>query len=148
MSFSYTPRTDEEWQLLNLLPEGKYFFKTIEAEESKSKDGHPMLVLKNLVTKPNGQKKTIKDWLIASDEMGYKIKHYCDAVGLEAVYSSGQFNASHCCGKTGFLELKISPANDKYDTSNTVKSYVSKNKVNLNQTAQTPKEILDDNIPF
>lgn len=148
MSFSYTPRTDEEWQLLNLLPEGKYFFKTIEVEESKTKNGDPMLVLKNLVTAPNGQERTIKDWLIANDEMGYKIKHYCDAVGLEAVYMAGQFNANSCKDKTGFLEIKIAPANGGYGPSNKVKSYVSKNKVNLNQTAKTPKEILDDNIPF
>jgi hypothetical protein len=144
---TFTARTEEEINAINLLEPGECDFEVAKAVSKKSKaSGNPMIELTLKVWDIKGKEKTIFDYLINIPSMEYKIKHFCDSVGLDEDYQAGSLSAVKCEGKFGKLKLTI--AKDKsgqYPDKNAVQDYVKSVSKKTNGTEQPP---FDDDIPF
>jgi len=135
MSFTFTPMTEEEIKSLNIMDSGIYDFEVIKAEQSISKSGNPMIKLMLKVWDTNGREHIIYDYLVSTSNMMYKIKHFCESVGLEDKYKLGTFDENDCVGKCGKVDIIIqkgqsSPNGGNYPDKNTARDYISKIEMN------------------
>lgn len=138
----FEPKSAKEIDELGLLPAGVYDFVVAEAEDTQSKKGNDMAVVKLLIDGPDGEIKVV-DYLVAIDSMAYKIRHFAEAVDLLAEYEKGEMPAEVMVGKTGKCKLVIAPPKGEYRAKNTVSDYIS------DSNPPAPKaEVLDDEIPF
>ena len=143
MSLSFAPQTEQE--VLNLLKPGVYDFQVRAAEDTISKKNNPTIKLTLVTWDSSGRERFIKDYL--STSLMYKLKHFCDAVGLEAKYEAGSFGAADCVGKTGKFKLRVEEQ-DGYAPKNAVQDYV---KGGISAPVPVAKEVheeLNDDIPF
>lgn len=92
MTITYTAYDDDRLQKIQeesykLLQPGIYSFKVIEASEGVSKtSGNPMLTLSLGIWDEAGEAYTVKDYLVVTDKMIYKFKHFWASVGQPEMY--------------------------------------------------------------
>lgn len=119
-----TPKTDEELASMNLLPDGIYDFEIIESQDDTSNSGNEMIHCKLKVFKSDGSSYIlVDDYLVNTDRMQWKIKHFCESVGLEAEYQAGELTGELCFGRSGKVKIATQPAKDGYPPKNTAKDY-------------------------
>lgn len=113
----------KETELNSLLPKGEYEFKVIKAKEGKSNAGNDMITLVIDIYAPDGNSNRIYDYLLES--VAYKLKHFCEAVGLSKEYEDGSLVDSMCVGRGGrcLIDIEIDK-NGKYSDKNAVKDYI------------------------
>jgi hypothetical protein len=142
---SFTPKSEEE--VLNLLKPGVYDFQVKTAENSTSKKGNAMIKLTVVVWDKEGNEHYITDYLMAS--LMFKLKHFCDTVGLEEKYNQGQFTAEDCLNKSGKCKIRIDEAGE-YPAKNSIQDYIkSCDKTTVIPLTQAKDDgFFDDNIPF
>lgn len=140
MSLSFKPVSEAE--AMGLLPEGVYDFQVKSAEDCVSKKGNPMIKLGLTIWDKEGRERQVTDYLMAA--MMFKLKHFCDAVGLEEKYKAGSFAALDCLNKSGKCKLKIEES-DGYQPKNSVKDYLKSQEA---VKAKNEAEFLDDPLPF
>lgn len=141
MALNFEPKTEE--QLNNLMPDGQYNFHVSKAEDYVAKtSGDEMIKLTLLVWDHNGRERQITDYL--TSKAIYKIKHFCDAVGLTEKYSSGNLHASDCEGsdKIGKLLINTQKGQGEYGPRNSVKDYVKR------EASAQQEPFHDDEIAF
>lgn len=139
MTLSFQPQTEEE--VLNLLKPGIYSFEVKVAEDAVSKKGNPMIRLSMVTWDDKGRERYITDYLMTA--MMFKIKHFCEATGLEDKYNAGSFSAADCVGKAGKFKLRIDDGQKSgYAPKNEVQDYVKE------APAQAANDFLDDDIPL
>lgn len=133
MSFLFTPLSDEQIRKLQnpgLIAEGIYSFIVREAEQTHSKTGSQMLKLRLGVFDANKAEHSILDWLVITDQMMFKLKSFCEAVGLLDKYEAGIIGAVDCLNRQGRVKIGVQKGNPKDDGSgffpdkNTVKAYL------------------------
>jgi hypothetical protein len=153
MSFSFVPKTDAEIEALQnqgLLTEGTYPFQVKAIDQLISKSGNSMLKVKLSVLEKDGSARIIFDYLVAMDTMMFKIKHFCESIGLADQYSKGMFDPQECIDRSGMAILGIQKGNAKpdgtgnYADKNSIKDYVKSDKL---QKAADDK-MLNEDIPF
>lgn len=164
----FSPMTEDELARASLLEPGVYPFEVITASEELSKAGNEMIKVKLNVFGPNDQQAHIFDYLM--EKLQYKLRHFCEATGLLQKYEAGTLSEVDCEGKTGFVKIKIDPANGSYSAKNSVQDYVKPGDAPAAPTASPtapldlprklkPEEFnakhgidsgvtLDDDIPF
>lgn len=164
MSFRYNPITAEqaeESRSYPLLKAGEYKFVVSKAEFKTSKALNPMIEL-TLLIHVDGQEYKVFDYLIASETMEWKTRHFCDACGLLDFYQQGQFNEKTAHRKIGYAYIGLEEERPKNDGSggvwkakNKVEDYVkqgeSKLKGSLTRSIQPDKsenDFNDSDIPF
>lgn len=132
MSFSFNPLSDEQIIALsnqNLLPDGDYDFEVVNAVSSYSDAGNAMIKV-TLSVKCGKEARIITDYLVASEKMMFKLKHFCESIGLENEYKSGNFLVSGCITRVGRAKIvleKGKPRKDGdgfYQDKNAVKDYI------------------------
>lgn len=150
----FTPMSEQQCQEVNVLPAGVYDFEVVEAEDTTSKKGNAMITLSLRVFNPNGGSVMVRDWLVATDGMMYKVRHFCYAVGLDAAYEAGTLQAALCVGRSGKASIKVRDRTDDYPASNTVSDYeVADTQPAGQASAPSPTNgahcaITEDDIPF
>ena len=110
-----------------LWPKGDYAFEITDAEEKVSQQGgNPMIELKVKITRPDGQAKTITDYLL--EKTPEKFRHCCAACGPEllAKYESEMVSEDDFVGKRGRLRLAVEKAkkNSPYPDRNVIADYI------------------------
>ncbi len=149
--FSFSPKTDAEIKALQnegLLPEGVYRFTVKGVEQTVSKTDNSMLKLRLAVYEEKGSSRTIVDYLVATDKMMFKLKHFCEAIGLEDKYAKGTFNPQDCVDRQGLALVSIQKGSAKpdgtgnYPDKNQIKDYVPANE------KAAPAKFADDDIKF
>lgn len=134
----YQPKTEEEVNNFSLCPEGVFPFEVVHAEEKLSQKGNEMIQLKLKVFDDEGNQHIVYDFLM--EAVAFKLKHFCDAVGLAELYKSGELTDIECEGKTGKVEIGHRPdQKDKEKMRHGVKDYIVDESANM---------IEDDDIPF
>ncbi len=119
---NFTPKTEEELALENLLPAGEYDFEVISAEDARSSKGNDMIKLKLRIFHDESERQVF-DYLM--EAVHYKLKHFCDAADLAREYESGVLKASMCNGRAGRLRLAIEKdKTGQYSDKNAVKDYI------------------------
>src|SRR5690348_12657084 len=101
MSFNYTPKSEKELIEQTLLEPGEASFEVLEASGSTSKNGNPQIQLMLQVKDSKGKIKNIFDYLIATEQWDFKIRHFCYSCGLGDAYEDGKFGPGLCVGKKG-----------------------------------------------
>jgi uncharacterized protein DUF669 len=133
MSFSFNPLTDEQISAIqnrDLLSDGVYPFTVKNAEQQHSKSGNPMLKITIGVLASENDERNIKDYLLATDQMMFKLKHFCESIGLGDKYAKGTFSETDCIGRSGKVKIGTQKGAKKEDGSgfysdrNSVKDYV------------------------
>lgn len=119
---NFTPKKDEELNSFDVFPKGEYDFEVVKAVDETSKAGNTMIKLEIDIFAPNGKKSRVFDYLLES--LAYKLKHFCQAVGLHDEYEEGNINADMCFNRSG--KCIISIKHDKtgnYPDKNEVRDY-------------------------
>lgn len=136
---------------------GDYDFNVHDASEEVSEAGNEMVKLTIHVLNPEGQRRTVFDYLVNSDKAQWKIRHFAEAVGMVAQYEAGEMETADIVGRMGRLKLRIKPAQGQYATQNAVNDYIPLPKSALQpkqhhhvSSAKQPTTArdLDDDIPF
>lgn len=136
-------------------PTGTYDFEVLSAIDAVSNAGNDMIALELSVFNKEGERRTIKDWLL--DEMAAKLRHAVEACGLVREYENGSLDAGDFIGKSGKVVLSIQPPKDGYSAKNNVRDYVSepasaRAEVRRDTKAAAKRapvdDDLDDQIPF
>ena len=145
----FQPKTEEEIQTANLLPDGKYGFVISNAEEKVSASGNDMIVLTVRVYKDDGGFILITDYLM--EKMAFKLRHACQACDLLADYDAGELDHNKFVGKEGFVKIKTQPAKGEYSAKNVIADYVvgeefKPPKDNLSKALDGDE--LEDKIPW
>jgi len=139
-----------------LLDEGVYKFVVAKANFRNSAKGNKMIELQLCVYDNNDKAYIVFDYLIAQENMRWKTRHFCDAVGLDKQYEAKEFNEYMCPGREGYVELKIQPAKDGYAAKNAVLDYCMTDKGLVksdlappnNTTPKATNGFVDDDILF
>jgi hypothetical protein len=137
--FTYPPLATEdecnEAKAFPLLDEGIYNFLVKEAKFRFSQNGNPMIELKIGII-ADGVDFNVFDFLIGTKNMVWKVKHFCETVGLQAEYLAGSFNEKMAVGKRGQCKIVKVPERPKKDGTG---FYGPKNEVEdyIGETAQT-----------
>jgi hypothetical protein len=146
----FEPKTDQEIEKLakaNLLPPGIYDFEVYSAEDTTSQKGNEMTALKLRIDGESD--KIIPDWLVAIDNMAFKLKHFAETTGLIAEYDAGEMTAEMMRGRVGKAKVGIQPAKDGYAAKNKIVDYIKPVDVEKNAQVQSARaKDLDDEIPF
>ena len=107
----FAPKTDQEIEVEGLCPEGWHEAEVTNSEEKISKSGSEMIELRLKVYTPNGER-TMRDWLLPS--FPKKLKHFCDATGMESQYKLGTLTAADCLGKSVMVEVAHKEGKGEY----------------------------------
>jgi hypothetical protein len=148
----HKPKTDEEIAKEGLLPEGIYDFEVAAAEEKVSKSGNDMFQLNLHVYGPDGEARTVRDWVLPSFPKKYK--HLHDALGLLDLYQTGETKEADLVGKSGKVIIVIGePYTDKNgmeQINNSVSDYVKRDDVSGAPVTKKglPKDVEEDEVPF
>lgn len=146
-----TPKTDDEILRESLLEPGEYDFEVIHAVEKVSKSGNDMIEVKLKVFTDTGGSRVINDYLL--DALAWKVKHFCEAVGLLDAYNEGTLTAADCAGRSGRVEVKIqTDKTGAYPARNEVQDYVvagtTSDTRNVLDRIVGPKSADEDTVPF
>lgn len=134
---------------MNLLPKGNYEFTVLEAKETVSKKGSPMLVLTlgiydQVSLQPRGR---IYDYLLES--MPHKLHHAAYGCGLGEKYEQGNIEASDFQGKNGTIHVGIQQdKTGQYPDKNVVLDYVTVAQDGSPKLQQKAARFNEDDIPF
>lgn len=150
----FPPKTKEELAVMNLIAAGRYPFEIIAAKDTFSKSGNEMIAITLKIWDANNHERIVFDYLL--EAMSFKLRHFAEATGLLEKYESGVLLASHCLGKSGYLDLIVQKdKTGQYPDKNAVKDYVtpdehSKPAPNYPTTKPLDQENppFDDDIPF
>lgn len=123
----FVPKTQEELDRINLLEEGIYPFEVAFATDKVSKTGKEMIELKLRVWDKEGKEHTIYDYLI--EALGYKLRHFSQAIGILNKYQEGMITHLDCLNKSGNVEIGIKEPQENhrgglYPAKNIVKDYI------------------------
>lgn len=150
--FEFSPKTDAEIEAIKnqgLLTDGVYSFVVKEVEPGVSQSNNQMLKVKLGVLDNAGNERNLIDYLVATDKMIFKLKHFCESIGIEDKYSQGKFSPSDCinrCGraKIGVQKGRMMPdGSGFYPDKNDIKDYVK--VVDVTPKADLP---FNDDIKF
>ncbi|MCP4898867.1 MAG: hypothetical protein GY906_17995 [bacterium] len=111
----YTPKTDEEMDREGLLSDGKYQGVVLEAEETESKSGDPMVKLKVDV-----EGRHIFDY-VSPHWFFHKFKHFVTAVGQD--YEKGKLDVTPTVGAVVTATVETEPAHGDYKAKNIITDY-------------------------
>jgi hypothetical protein len=156
----YDVMTEEEaeQERFQLLKEGEYEAVIVKSEDKQSSSGNSMIDLTLLVYDEHGRAVSVRDFLVFTRSMMWKIIHCADSAGVLSEYSQGRMCSNALINKNvrvkiGIEEGKVIPedrlqgkdSGSKYPSKNKVLDYVKKSEQRpLNQK----KEEVDEDVPF
>ncbi len=148
--FNYTPMDEQEamQERFQLLPAGEYD-AVIEKSEDKvsANSGNPMMDMTLSVYDQMGKPHTVRDFLVFTKAMMWKVIHCAESVGAINQYKNGKLCSQVVRGsrvrvKIGIEEGKIisedklqgKPSGSKYPDKNKVDDYIKMSLVSTSST--------------
>ncbi len=166
LSYDYTPMTEQEAQRerYNLLPDGDYDIFVEKSVGKISASGNPMAELYIAVFDKDGRPVHIKDYLIFTPSMAWKLLHFCESADLVTEYKAKQFRPELADQRGARARIRTQqgkeiphdklngkPPGSRYPDKNVIEDYVKKDPTNLAQSDNKVSGIdpeFDDAIPF
>lgn len=166
MSFDYNAMTEDEVQKarFQLLDGGEYDAIVDAATHEVSSKGNQMIKLSLSVFDPNGVIVPVFDYLVFTNQMMWKVKHFCDSAGLEKEYMDKKFDALLADRQNVRVKLIVQegsfipeaklngkPQGSRYPTKNAVEDYLIRTPgTQARNLSKLPeKDDFDDkDIPF
>lgn len=155
MSFTFKPLSEDEIDSMNLMDEGIYNFEVRRSTRKTSKANNPMSELILKVWDAQGKEHSLYDYLVFSNvNLNIrKVKHFCDATGLQAEYKTGNIR-EELGGLTGKVHIGRQTSMPKdtggfYPAKNVVLDYVVCDvSASAPIHANTGTPFIDSDIPF
>jgi hypothetical protein len=159
MNSLYKPLNEHEVMQarFNLLPEGEYDGVVVNAMERTSTTGNVMADMQVKIFDKDGNSHDLRDFLVFTNKMLWKIKHFCDSAGLQKMYEEGLFtpdnaNNQHIRALVGIKLGEMIP-HDKLGTRPAGTCYPDKNIIIDYVVAPMPmtpalNDFINDPIPF
>jgi hypothetical protein len=121
----FESRSAEEITATSLWQGGIYDFFIVEAQEKTSRRGNEMIEVYIEITRRDGAKKCVRDYLLPQRPM--KLLKACKACGVEDKYRAGILSDDDLVGKRGKLKLGIERATVEFPRRNVVVDYLWEN---------------------
>jgi hypothetical protein len=147
----FEPKTEEECAAAGLLPKGTYLFEVAEAKDKTSKAGNEMVELRLECHGDDDSKRSVFDYLVASDGSAPKIRQFAVCVGMLNEYERGELKAEDMIGRTGSAKIYIKQDKaGQYPDKNAVGEYLKPNgsAAPISKSAGSSPALVDDDIPF
>jgi hypothetical protein len=159
MSYSFQPLSDNELNAINLVEDGEYEFEVVKSTRKTSRAGNPMAELQIKFWDKMGMIHTVYDYLVFSTVPLNirKVKHFCEAVGLDEEYKSGSI-PEELSGYTGEIKISTDPGQEipedrlqgkpkgsKYPSKNVVDDYIKGDGI---KKMVEKDNLLSDDVPF
>jgi hypothetical protein len=123
---NFNPQSEQELEedrrkRMKILKKGEADFVVKTAKNAISKNNDEMIEMQVECTDAEGVTKVVRDWLHPA--MPHRIRHFCYATGLGAVYERGELDAEHCGGRGGRCMIQVEHS-EQYGDQNKIKDYV------------------------
>jgi hypothetical protein len=159
--FAYNVMSEQEAmsERFQLLKEGIYDAVVTVSVDTNSSKGHPMMDITLAVYDENGKTHDVRDFLVFTKQMMWKVIHFADSAGIVKEYEEGKLCSENAINKLVKVKIAIEqgkeipidklngkPLGTKYFDKNKVEDYIKK----CDQVAPNSenKHFMDDEVPF
>lgn len=147
-----------------LLKEGIYdAVITASQDTTSANSGNPMMDMTVTVYDENGKTHDVRDFLVFTKQMMWKVVHFAESAGCLAGYEDGQLCSEMAINK--FVKVKIvveqggeipqdklkgKPLGTRYFDKNKIEDYIKKGEQGASgvPSGDTPPPFNDDDVPF
>ena len=141
MGFSYQVYTEQEAieERFNLLKEGEYDAVITASKDRQSSSGNSMMDMTLQVFDEEGKARDVRDFLVFTKGMMWKVIHFADSAGLMKTYEEGRLCSEAVIGNRVRVIITVEPGSEihadklngkpmgsKYPDKNKVQDYVKK----------------------
>ncbi|HHF7350857.1 TPA: DUF669 domain-containing protein [Legionella anisa] len=161
--FSYQVMNEQEamQERFQLLKEGEYDAVITASQDTHSSTGNPMMDMTVTVFDENGRKQDIRDFLVFTPKMMWKIIHFADSAGILKEYEEQKLCSQVAIDNRVRVKIKIEegklipvekldgkPMGSKYPDKNKVEDYVKREDWKPLGHAPNAMKFEDDDVPF
>lgn len=162
--FVYDVMSEQEAieERFNLLKEGEYdAVITASLDKVSANSGNPMMDITLQVFDEAGKARDVRDFLVFTKTMMWKVIHFADSAGLLKEYEEGKLCSEVAIGNRVRVKitveeggeipqdkLKGKPAGSKYPDKNKVEDYVKKEDQKPLEQKAEDDPFADDDIDF
>lgn len=164
--FQYEVMSEQDamQERFQLVKEGIYDAVITASQDTISANsGNPMMDMTVTVYDENGKARDIRDFLVFTKAMMWKVVHFADSAGILKEYEAGKLCSEVAIGKRVQVKitveegseipqdkLKGKPLGSKYPDKNKVEDYIKKGDQGVPgvQDPNSPPPFTDDEIPF
>ncbi len=156
--FQYDVLTEQEAmsERFQLLKEGIYEAVVTESQDKRSSSGNPMMDMTLTVYDDLGKTHEVRDFLVFTKPMMWKVVHFADSAGCLPGYEDGKLCSQMAINKRVMIKIAIEegkeipldklngkPQGTKYFDKNKVEDYIKKE----DQKPSSGATFQDDDIP-
>lgn len=162
--FQYDVMSEQEAlaERFQLIKEGIYEGIITSSQDTKSSTGNPMMDMIVTVYDENGKPHEVRDFLVFTKTMMWKVIHFCDSAGILKEYETGNLCSKVAIDKRVMVKIVVEEGKeipqDKLQGKSMGSRYPDKNKVDeyIKQsdqgsktpaTGDNPPPFTDDDIP-
>jgi len=137
-----------------LLKEGEYDAVITASSDCQSKTGNPMMDMTVSVYDENGKAHDVRDFLVFTKQMMWKIVHFADSAGIVKEYEAGTLCSETAIDKRVRVKITVEEGSeipqDKLKGKPTGSRYPDKNKVDdyIKKNDQKPLPKKEEDVPF
>lgn len=158
--FAYDVMTEKEAieERFNLLKEGEYDAVILSSVDKVSANsGNPMMDITLQVFDENGKSRDVRDFLVFTKSMMWKVIHFADSAGLLKQYEEGKLCSEIAVGNRVRVKVTVEegneipsdklngkPSGSKYPDKNKVEDYIKKEDL---KKLEQDDPFADDDIP-
>lgn len=163
--FHYEVMTEQDAmnERFQLLKEGIYEAVVTASQDTTSSKGSPMMDITIAVYDENGKSHDVRDFLVFTKQMMWKIVHFSDSAGMLKEYEAGKLCSETAINKRVMVKLVVEqggeipqdklkgkPLGTRYFDKNKVEDYIKKGDQGAAgvPNGDTPPPFTDDDIPF
>lgn len=158
--FVYDVMSEQEAieERFNLLKEGEYDAVITVSHDKQSSSGNPMMDMTLQVFDAQGKARDVRDFLVFTKTMMWKVIHFADSAGLLPQYEQGKLCSEVAVGQRVRVKITIEegseisadklkgkPAGSKYPDKNKVEDYIKKD--DQKPLAAEDDPFADDDMP-
>jgi hypothetical protein len=147
-----------------LMKEGIYdAVITASQDTTSANSGNPMMDMTVTVYDENGKTHDVRDFLVFTKQMMWKVVHFAESAGILKEYESGKLCSQTAINRTVQVKivveqgseipqdkLKGKPLGTRYFDKNKIEDYIKKGDQGASgvPNGDTPPPLIDDDIPF
>lgn len=163
--FQYEVMSEQEamQERFQLVKEGIYdAVITASQDTCSANSGNPMMDMTVTIYDENGKPHDVRDFLVFTKAMMWKVVHFADSAGITKEYEAGQLCSEVAIGKRVQVKitveegseipqdkLKGKPLGSKYPDKNKVEDYIKKSDQGATAApSENPAPFTDDDIAF
>lgn len=161
--FQYDVMSEQEAmaERFQLMKEGIYEGVITSSQDTRSSTGNPMMDVTVTVYDENGKPHDVRDFLVFTKTMMWKVIHFCDSAGLLKEYEAGKLCSQVAIDKRVMVKvaveegseipqdkLKGKPLGSKYPDKNKIGEYIKRSEQGAQvPNGDNPPPFVDDDIP-